>query len=67
MPSADDIVPKARISQGMLQECADLVDVPDKDLAPKETNKLWAIDRKNFGDCRRGKSALIKSVKVLAK
>ena len=67
MPSADDIAPKARISQGLMQECADLVDVPDRDLEPRDTNKLWAIDRKNFGECRRGKSALIKSVKVLAR
>lgn len=66
MPSGDDIAPRARIAQSQLQECADLVDVPNKDLEPKETNKLWAIDRKNFGDCRRGKSSLIKSVKVLA-
>ncbi|MBZ9822359.1 hypothetical protein [Mesorhizobium sp. CA4] len=67
MPSADEIVPKARISQSLLQECAELVDVPDRDLPPKETNKLWAIDRKNFGECRRDKSALNRSVKALAK
>jgi hypothetical protein len=67
MPSADDVAPKARISQSLLQDCAELVDVPDRDLTPKETNRLWATDRRNFGACRREKSALIKSVRVLAK
>ncbi len=36
-----------------MRDCADLVDVPHRFLPDHEASRLWATDRKNFGECRR--------------
>lgn len=65
MPLAVDVGLKPRVDARLKQPCADLVDLPDRDIGPEEGARLWAIDRQNFGHCRKKDAALVESVEAL--
>ncbi|WP_192183288.1 hypothetical protein [Mesorhizobium amorphae] len=50
-----------------MKECADVVDVPHRFVPYDEASRLWAIDRQNFGDCKRSNHAKITTIKALAR
>ncbi|WP_177203370.1 hypothetical protein [Nitratireductor indicus] len=39
--------------------------LPERALGSSEASRLWAIDRRNLGDCGRGKAALVDAVKAI--
>ncbi|MEO3387892.1 hypothetical protein [Mesorhizobium sp. CAU 1741] len=49
----------------LLEECANLVEIPDRDLRTTEVARLWGADRAALGECRRRHSALVGSVKAI--
>ncbi|AEH88216.1 hypothetical protein [Mesorhizobium opportunistum] len=59
--------PALHVDPSLLQDCAEVVDVPHRFIPYGEMADLWAIDRLNSGDCRRGKRAAIKTIKALVK
>ncbi len=69
MQSADSLAPKpaVHVDPSVMQECAEVVDIPHRFVPYDEMADLWAIDRMNHGDCRSGKHAAIKTIKALIK
>jgi hypothetical protein len=59
--------PAKHVDASVMQECAGVVDVPHRFIPYDEASRLWAIDRKNSGDCKRGKHAAILTIKALAR
>lgn len=43
------------------------MNIPERDLVPDETNRLWAKDRATLGDCRRKDHAKAVTIKALVK
>jgi hypothetical protein len=68
-PSVDSLLPKptVHVDPSVLQDCAEVVDVPHRFVPYGEMADLWAIDRLNSGDCRRGKHAAITTIKILTR
>ncbi|TIN76799.1 hypothetical protein [Mesorhizobium sp.] len=64
MPSVVE-PPKQHVDPSVLAECAGVVDVPHRFIPSDEAGRLWAEDRRRFGDCRRGKRAAIRTIKAL--
>jgi hypothetical protein len=57
--------PKAHVDPSVMRECGQLSNVPHRFLPDDEASRLWATDRKNFGECRRlnhTKGATIKAL-----
>ncbi|TIT40199.1 MAG: hypothetical protein E5W76_17215 [Mesorhizobium sp.] len=57
--------PKPHVDPSVLAECGTVVNIPERDLVPDETNRLWAKDRATLGDCRRKDHAKAVTIKAL--
>jgi len=62
--SAKIIGSTATIPEELLQECADPVRIPHRDLDEPETGEGWGADRTSLVYCRDSKRALIRAVRV---
>ncbi len=45
--------------------CRPVVRLPDRPLGAAEAARLWAMDRRNLGECGRSKAALIEAVNAI--
>lgn len=55
----------AKVGASLKVPCADVVDIPDRNLSEKETSRLWAADRRSLGDCRRRHKGLVAAVNAI--
>lgn len=55
----------ARLPQSLMQPCADVVDLPERDLTTAETARLWGRDRQSLGACRDRHLALADAARAL--
>jgi hypothetical protein len=61
------MVPKAHIAEAALQKCPQLALLPDRDLGPSETQRLWGADRIEYADCATRHNALVDAIGVALK
>lgn len=45
--------------------CRSVVRLPDRALGAAEAARLWAVDRRNLGECGRSKAALTEAVNAI--
>ncbi|MBN7758021.1 hypothetical protein JYP46_14445 [Nitratireductor aquimarinus] len=45
--------------------CRPVVRLPDRALGAAEAARLWAVDRRNLGECGRSKAALTEAVNAI--
>ncbi|MGI3128178.1 hypothetical protein [Nitratireductor sp. PBL-C9] len=45
--------------------CRPVVRLPDRALGAAEVARLWAVDRRNLGECGRSKAALTEAVNAI--
>lgn len=55
----------AKIPKSLRQACADVVNIPERDLTEAEVARLWATDRRALLTCARRHGALAKAVAVI--